>query len=313
MAAISSLNDASKKWPKGAHAAVALTLDNMGEAADIQRKLWPESQPIGAHYSVTRVLPQILSLLRKYDVLVTYSIEAWNLRVYGDVIAGQVATAGHEIGWHAWQHETWSKLTDKEEQDNFARSFGKDGIGGFVGPGARGTDKVEKYRGFRPPGGLIHGTRTLDLCREYGLRYLSPAANEPAVIPSKDSGDSITILPFKWATVDAYYYMETFAALRETKEEYTSEPQPPYVLMQSFKKEVDLAIKRNGYISLLFHAFLTDRPERLEAMESVLKYLAQKRDEGVIWLAKNKEIDEWVRGQPHMFSSDPQWDLVQWR
>ena len=305
---------APTKWPNGARAAVALTFDNMGEAADLNRKLWPESEPIGSHYSVITALPQMLSLLARYGISITYFVEAWNLKIYGDVILDQVAAAGHELGWHAWQHEAWNKLADeKEERENFEKSFGNDGIGGFIAPGAKGARRLERYRGFRPPGGLIHGMRTLDLCKEYGLRYLSPAADEAAVVQLQETQDSMVILPFKWATVDAYFYMETFAGLRQIKGEYSIEPQPPEILVDRFKKEVDSAIERGGYVSLLFHPFLTDRPERLNAMENVLKYIAEKRDQGIIWLQRNRDIDEWVRKNPGMLGEDPQWDLSSWR
>ncbi|KAL9079213.1 MAG: hypothetical protein Q9157_001882 [Trypethelium eluteriae] len=311
---MASHESSKSTWPKGARAAVALTLDNMGEAADLNRDLWPKSQPVGAHYSVTKVLPQMLGLLAKYDISVTYFIESWNLQIYGDFIIDHIASAGHEIGWHAWQHEAWSRLEDEsEERENFEKSFGKDGIGGFIRAGAKGAGRVERYRGFRPPGGLIHGSRTLNLCTEYGLRYLSPAANEAAIIPSETGKHSMVILPFKWATVDAYYYMDAFAELRRVKAEYPAEPQSPTVLVERFKKEVDLAIERRGYVSLLFHPFLTDQPERLDAMESVLKYLVEMRDKGTIWLARNREIDEWVREHPSLLSDDPQWDHDQWR
>ncbi|CAK7206704.1 hypothetical protein SEUCBS139899_009508, partial [Sporothrix eucalyptigena] len=55
---VSEVDDSRPRWPNGARAAIALTIDNMGEAADLNRKLWPASKPIGDHYSVTKALPE---------------------------------------------------------------------------------------------------------------------------------------------------------------------------------------------------------------------------------------------------------------
>lgn len=188
------------KWPADAKTAIALTLDNMGEAADLNRGLWPEHNPVGSHYSVTEVLPKILALLKKYDIHVTYFIETWNFNHYGKFVANHVAKAGHEIAWHAWQHEAWSKLDESAERANFERSFGGDGLQGFCAGTGRG--QVLPYRGFRPPGGQIHGDRTLALCREYGLGYISPAAENAAIVQIDAGGrqDSIVVLPFRWRT-----------------------------------------------------------------------------------------------------------------
>lgn len=305
---------AENKWPNGAKAAVALTVDNMGEAADLDRGLWPENEPIGNHYSVVSVLPKFLSVLAKYDIKATYFIESWNLTVYPEAISKQIATAGHEIGWHAWRHEAWSKLKDAEtERANIARSFGPEGLEGFTAEGAPGEDITDIYKGFRPPGGIIHGERTLKLLREYGIRYISPAGEHAAKMKVDDVKDSIVILPFRWSTVDAYYYMETFGKLRTIKGELPEEPQSEEVLKQKYIAQIDRAIAEGGYLSFLFHPFLNDKTERLQVFEDVVSYLAEKRDQGDVWLARCCDITDWINEHEGIVGDDPAFDETTWR
>ncbi|KAI6794234.1 glycoside hydrolase/deacetylase [Hortaea werneckii] len=297
------------QWPGGASAAIAFTMDNMGEAADLDRGLWPESQPIGSHYSVKDVLPKFLDLLRKYDISGTYFMEAWNFTVYPEAIHS-LLEAGHEVSWHAWRHEAWGKLDEKAEQENFDRSFGPEGLGRFSSSEAY---KRRLYLGFRPPGGTIHGQRTLKLCQSNDVRYISPAADDAAMLKIDEVQSHIAVLPFKWSTVDAYYYMESFSGLRKMKGTLPEETQPPDVLINKYKEEIDQAIAKGGFLSLLFHPFLTNVPGRMQAMESVLQYLALKRDRGTIWLARCGEIADWLHAHPNAVGNDPKWDTSSWR
>ncbi|KAI5364017.1 Putative NodB domain, glycoside hydrolase/deacetylase, beta/alpha-barrel [Septoria linicola] len=301
-------------WPNGAKAAIALTIDNMGEAADLDRGLWPEDQPIGNHFSVKEVLPQFLSILKKYDIKATYFVESWNLTVYPDAIAKQIAAAGHEIGWHAWRHEAWSKLKDADvEHANIARSFGPEGLAGFLAEGAPGEGITDIYKGFRPPGGIVHGERSLKLFREYALKYLSPAGNDAAIVSIDEGKDSIIVLPFRWSTVDAYYYMETFGKLRQIKGDLPEEPQTEEVLKKHYIAQIDRAIAEGGYLSFLFHPFLNNKPERLQVFEDVVKYLAEKRDSNDIWLARCCDVTDWISSNPGIVGTDPALDETTWR
>lgn len=202
------------------------------------------------------------------------------------------------------------------ERQNFERSFGKEeGIEGFISPTGKGAgSEVKRYRGFRPPGGVIHGDRTLRLCREFGLGYISPAAEEGALAPLNDGSkeDSIAVLPFRWRGVDAYYYMDAFSGLRKSKGELPEAAQSPDVLVEKYIAQIDEQIEKGGYLALLFHPFLNNKPERMEAMETVMKHLAKRRDEGKVWLAPCKDVEVWLREHPDILGSDPGWDNSTW-
>jgi hypothetical protein len=64
----------SHTWePDAQRAAVSVTFDNLGEAADLERGLWPEREPLGRHFSVKRVLPRILGILEELGLQATFT------------------------------------------------------------------------------------------------------------------------------------------------------------------------------------------------------------------------------------------------
>ncbi|KAK8210194.1 hypothetical protein M8818_003682 [Zalaria obscura] len=279
-------------WPNAARAAISITMDNMGEAADLHRGLWPTDQPVGDHFSVKKSLPKMLDLLAEKNITATYFIESWNCDVYPDAIK-TVAEKGHEVGWHAFQHEVWSQLDADAEKDNFARSFAN-------------AEKVPVvYKGFRPPGGQIN-PQTLALMKERGLTYLSPAAERAAVV------EDVAIVPFRWREIDAYFYLPSCSVLRTARGDPES-PMPESLVQERLCAAVDEAVAKGGYASFLFHPFLTDSEERLAVMRTVVEYVREKEGRGEVWCAPCGEVAEWMLGRKGEFGGDPGWDNAQWK
>lgn len=144
------------------------------------------------------------------------------------------------------------------------------------------------------------------------MEYISPAGHEAAIVPVENNLGSMVILPFRWATVDAFYYMESFSKLRVIKGE-SEAPISAHVLEEKMISQIDAVIARGGYLSILFHPFLNDSPERLRALENVVSYLARKRSEGTIWLARCQDVQAWLRDHSHLVGSEPDLDETQWR
>jgi peptidoglycan/xylan/chitin deacetylase (PgdA/CDA1 family) len=84
-------------------ARIALTFDNLGEAAEEEL-----GDPVarGAHHSVTEVLPKVLKLLDSAGLKATFFVEAINAERYPEALR-RLIDDGHELGCHGWRHETF--------------------------------------------------------------------------------------------------------------------------------------------------------------------------------------------------------------
>jgi peptidoglycan/xylan/chitin deacetylase (PgdA/CDA1 family) len=173
---------------------VALTFDNLGEAADLERGLWPADAPLGRHPSVTEALPRLLDELDALGLRATFFVEAINCELYADAVRG-LAARGHEVAMHGWRHEPWDSLEPAREAELLAR-----GVAAFAALGLR-------PRGFRPPGGALT-PRSAALLGEHGFTWCSPEAGWTG--PT----GPLAAKPFAWPHVDAYWRLESFAGLR---------------------------------------------------------------------------------------------------
>ena len=287
------------RWPDGARAAVSITFDNLGEAAEIELGLRDPLAPRGGHYSVTTALPIVLSELASAELRATFFVEGLNAEIYPDALR-DIAAAGHELAYHAWCHEDWSALDPDAEAANLDH--------GLAALGALGIEVV----GMRPPGGRLTD-RTLALLRRCGLRYCSPAGSVAGVVLATGGAaeaDRLAVLPFGWQSVDAFHILPAFAPLRQ-RLTGSAEPGGPAAVGEALPRCVEDAVASGGHAMLVLHTWLIEL-ER-EVVCDVLAGLRERVATGELWAAPCQEVAAWMAGERHpSLSVPPPLDSTSW-
>jgi peptidoglycan/xylan/chitin deacetylase (PgdA/CDA1 family) len=272
--------------PDGRRAAVSVTFDNLGEAADLERGVWPESEPLGRHFSVKRMLPRILNVLDEFESRATFFVEGLNAELYPEALL-EIVERGHDLGYHGWRHEHWAGLSPSEEArllERGVREMGNVGI---------------QPHGFRPPGGRLNPA-SLSLLERLGFDYCSPAGRGVGVL------EGVVILPFDWRLIDAYYYLPRFGDLRKA-DTGSGDPLAPSRFRETIEATLESTIHDGGHLSLLFHPFLLEQDDRFEVLREALGVLAEDR----IWCAPYQEVASRVRKHPQDFSDEICLDLTE--
>lgn len=255
--------------PQGRAAAIAVSFDNLGEASDLERGQWPVNAPLGHHFSVTRALPWVLETLAEAAIRATFFVEGLNAELYPEALRA-VDAAGHEIAYHGWSHEVWADLDPARERELLAR-----GVGALGGLGLAPV-------GFRPPGGELIPSSPRSLTTA-GFTYCSPAGVRVEV------ADGLVRLPFEWALIDAFHYLPHFAPRRRAALGSTT-PLAPSALRSTLGHAIDAAVRRGGFLTLLFHPFLLDTDERRAVLRAVLDDLRARIDERAVWCAPLRDV-----------------------
>ena len=260
---MTSFRPAAGWGPAGHRAALSITFDNLGEAAELELGLWGDA-PVGQHHTAAFV-PNLAAALG--DVRATYFIEASNVDIYPDAISAW-AESGHEVALHAWRHEVWNDCPPERRQSLLARSF--DALGRL------GVTPV----GFRPPGGAIPAEAWRELA-EYGMLYCSEAG-----APGLRCVEGVISAPFGWRAVDVYMIEDVMSFMRVR----LGDPQASYSLA-TWRAEldgiVDAALEEGGCRTLVFHPnFLATSEEKLSVLLNVIAR-AKARD---IWIAPLRDI-----------------------
>ena len=250
-------------------AAVSVTFDNLGEVTALARGEWPEGEPLGGHFSVTRALPRIMDLLEETGIRATFFVEGLNTELYPEALRGLAGT-GHEVAYHGWRHETWSGLEADEQRDLLER-----GVRAFADLGLRPV-------GFRPPGGELTPASTRAL-RDLDFTYCSPAGE------AAHMRDGVQVLPFRWPLIDAFHYLPHFGSLRE-RFLGSDDVLPPARLDAVVDAALAAAARDGDFLALLFHPFLLEPDERFAVLRSALGRVRRLADAGALWCAPCREV-----------------------
>jgi peptidoglycan/xylan/chitin deacetylase (PgdA/CDA1 family) len=241
-----------------------LTFDNLGEAADVQRGLWPVDRPLGEHPSVVRVLPRLLHDLDRLALAATFFVEAVNAERYPEAVR-EIARRGHDLGLHGWTHEPWDALEPEAEAALLTRC-----LAAFGHVGA-------PVRAFRPPGGGLTPASPA-LLREAGLAWCSAAAGTPHA--GDGGGGGPVQVPFDWRDVDALYLLPSFADRRTAM----GLPRDPFAAADAgaaLRRRVDdLVDDGRGVRVLILHPFLAQDDAVAAQQVALLEHVAALRAAG---------------------------------
>jgi peptidoglycan/xylan/chitin deacetylase (PgdA/CDA1 family) len=253
---------------------VTVSFDNLGEVTELQRGEWPDDEPVGRHFSVTRALPRILALLEELGLRATFFVEGLNTELYPDTLV-EVGATGHEVAYHGWCHEQWAELDAAREVELLRR-------------GIRALEELDlRPVGFRPPGGRLAGG-SLAALRDSGFAYCSPAGHGVGM------RQGVAILPFQWETLDAYHYLPRFGPLRE-RDHGSAEVLPPSRFGETFEAALRAAVQDGRHLSMVFHPFLAEPEERFDVMRGQLAAVRRLVDDGVLWCVPSRDVAAWVR------------------
>ncbi|HEX7059345.1 MAG TPA: polysaccharide deacetylase family protein [Solirubrobacterales bacterium] len=281
---------AEPNWPDGARGALSLSFDNLGEAAEIELGAIDADTELDPHPTVTEALPALLGALEAAGLKATFFVEGLNTERYPEALTG-IAAAGHEVAYHAWRHEQWGDLSAEEQAHNLKR--------GLIGFRALGIEPT----GLRPPGGLL-GPGGLDVLREAGLRYCSPAGEGAG----EDGG--IALLPFQWRHLDASCVLPPLGTVRE-QIAGSAEPLDPGAFLAHLESEVERLARDGGYATFVLHPFMLAwfGEDRLaELLDLVIAASAG----GDLWVAPCAAAAEYVLANPERFRGQTALDSTSW-
>jgi peptidoglycan/xylan/chitin deacetylase (PgdA/CDA1 family) len=259
------------EWPGEARGALCLSFDNLGVDEDS---------------SAAQALPGLLKRLGERDLTATFFAEGVNAELDPDALRA-IDTAGHEVAYHAWRHETWGELSTAEQTENLTR-----GVEAFAELGL-------EIAGLRPPGGQL-GPGAVEVLREASLTYASPAGADAGV------EDGVALLSFQWRHVDASCMLPPLGAVRR---QMTDSPDPiePDAFLAYLEAEIERLSHAGGFATIVLHLPLLDW-----LGESNLASLLNKLSSSNTWLARCDEVARHVLSNPESFEGGTTLDSTSW-
>lgn len=277
-------------WPGGARAALSLSFDNIGEAAELEMGALPADAPLGGHATALETLPRLLERLAERRIAATFFVEGLNAEIYPDLL-GEIDARGHEVAYHAWRHEQWAELSAAGQAANLERgiaAFGRIGL---------------EIAGLRPPGGQL-GEGGVRVLREAGLRYCSPAGTGAGI------ADGVALLPFEWRHLDATCVLPPLAPARE-QIGGSSDPVEPAAFVAWLEAEIERLTANGGYMTVVLHPFMVGWLGE-EPLAALLDRIAATAAGDEVWVAPCAAAAEHIGTHSARFGNGTVLDSSSW-
>lgn len=266
-------------WPDGHRAAVMISFDVDAESGVLGDHRQASSRlSVMTHqaYGPRSGVPRILRILERHGVRATFFVPGMTADLHPDAVCA-IRDGGHEIAHHGYMHERVTGATEEQEE-------------GFL---LRGLEALDRVAGVRPVGWRAPmwetNYRTPSVLARHGFEYDSSLmdADRPyrlAVGPEPDSPSLIEI-PIHWGLDDG----EQYAWLPEIWEAATIES--PAKVLEMWTLEFEAALAEGECLVLTMHPFLSGRPSRAAAFESLLERIVGTPG---VWVATALEIARYV-------------------
>jgi peptidoglycan/xylan/chitin deacetylase (PgdA/CDA1 family) len=193
---------------------------------------------------------------------------------YPDVIRA-IVDRGHEIAHHGYLHEPMRGLTEQQEAAILDR----------------GADVLESVTGSRPTGYRAPmwelNWHSPKLLHDRGFLYDSSLmdADHPYEL-AVAGGGSLVEIPIQWALDDweQYCYVPEFSG--------SGLIESPVKAIEMWRLEFEAIRAEGGCFVLTNHPFLSGRPSRAQALDTLIEYVCSRDD---VWVASMSAIANHVR------------------
>jgi peptidoglycan/xylan/chitin deacetylase (PgdA/CDA1 family) len=265
-------------WPNGARCAASFSFDVDAESAmlGVDPSHADRMSAISHQaYGPLTGVPRLLKILARHGITSTFFVPGYTAVRYPDVISS-IVEHGHEIAHHGYLHEAMRGKTEQQEADILDR----------------GLEVLESVTGSRPVGYRAPmwelNWHSPKLLRDRGFLYDSSLmdTDHPYELAVAGGGPLVEI-PIQWALDDweQYCYVPDFSG--------SGLIESPLKAIEMWRLEFDAMRAEGAAYVLTNHPFLSGRPSRAQALDSLIEYVRSYDD---VWVTSLANIAKHVRG-----------------
>ncbi len=271
-------------WPNGAKLALSVVV-NVEEGSEMtiargDRGMEPVDE-LGVHvksairnygnesnylYGIKAGAPRVVKLLKRYDIMASWTVAAMALENYPE-IAAAIVELGHEPVSHGWRWVHQFKMDEATERE-------------FI---AKAVESIERTTGTRPYGWLsryLHTDNTRRLLSEAGFEYHMDDYSGDIPYWDRDTvpGKPMVIMPYQLDTND----MKMWTDPAMTPNQWLDYAVRCFDQLYAEGEEGNPKM-----MSLGLHLRIIGRPGRIWALEEFFRHVRSKSD---VWVTTRRAI-----------------------